>query len=303
MLAQAWHAMMGTRPVGADRRTALAKTGAPTRSPRVARAPVRWVASAGGDGANEPAPTVRSHKVRWNEKYTELAAFEREHGHVSVPPRDPFVDLNKWVVYQRKRRRLGTMSPEQEVKLDKLGVCWEPRTPRPDRRGMELRWNERFDELTAFVRSNNHTRVPSGDTKLHRWLHEQRRSFAKGKLAETRRVRLESIGVDLRSASRMTWGERVDELRLFREAHGHCNVPATWRHNPSLGSWVKHQRMQCRGGKLSDERYATLDALGFNWDPKKKESKTGGGGRSVVSRPRERVALGARTRRAGGAGE
>ena len=278
MLAQAWHAMMGTRPVGADRRTALAKTGAPTRSPRVARAPVRWVASAGGDGANEPAPTVRSHKVRWNEKYTELAAFEREHGHVSVPPRDPFVDLNKWVVYQRKRRRLGTMSPEQEVKLDKLGVCWEPRTPRPDRRGMELRWNERFDELTAFVRSNNHTRVPSGDTKLHRWLHEQRRSFAKGKLADARRVRLESIGVDLRSASRMTWGERVDELRLFREAHGHCNVPATWRHNPSLGSWVKHQRMQCRGGKLSDERYATLDALGFNWDPKKKESKTGGGG-------------------------
>ena len=77
MLAQAWHAMMGTRPVGADRRTALAKTGEPTRSPRVARAPVRWVASAGGDGANEPAPTVRSHKVRWNEKYTELAAFER----------------------------------------------------------------------------------------------------------------------------------------------------------------------------------------------------------------------------------
>ena len=287
-MAQPWRGTVAAaRPVGprvaAERREPRAPPlramrsplWAPTRATPRARAHVRLVAAAGADDS-ESAPAVRSHKVRWEEKYVELAAFVREHGHASVPPRDRWIDLNKWVVYQRKRRRQGIMSSEQETALDELGVCWEPRTPRPDRRGMEDRWREKFEELRSFVETNGHTRVPSGDTKLHRWLHEQRRSFAKGKLREPRRRRLEGLGVDLKSESRMSWEDRVEELKEFRSEHGHCNVPATWRHNPSLGGWVKHQRMQFRADKLNAERKRTLDALGFNWDPKKKDSRATG---------------------------
>ena len=57
--------------------------GAPTRATPRARAHVRRVAPAGADGG-ESAPAVRSHKVRWEEKYAELAAFVREHGHASA---------------------------------------------------------------------------------------------------------------------------------------------------------------------------------------------------------------------------
>ena len=142
------------------------------------------------------------------------------------------------------------MSSEQETAPDELGVCWEPR-PR-DRTAAGWK-TDGGRSSKSFLWPNNDTRVLGGYTKLHRWLHEQRRSFAKGKLREPRRRRLEGLGVDLKSESRRSWEDRVEELKEFRPEHGHCNVPRL-EHNPSLGGWVKHQRMQFRADKLNAER-------------------------------------------------
>lgn len=34
------------------------------------------------------------------------------------------------------------------------------------------------------------------------------------------------------------------ELKDFKEMHGHCRVPVSWKHNPQLGKRVKNQRQQ-----------------------------------------------------------
>jgi hypothetical protein len=35
------------------------------------------------------------------------------------------------------------------------------------------------------------------------------------------------------------WNQRLEEVKRFREAHGHCNVPARCAENPALGIWVR----------------------------------------------------------------
>ena len=68
------------------------------------------------------------------------------------------------------------------------------------------------------------------------------------------------------------WGQRLDEIRLFRKQHGHCLVPHTYPLNPQLARWVKRQRRQkklAEDGLLSTltvERMILLEDIGFIWD-------------------------------------
>jgi hypothetical protein len=61
------------------------------------------------------------------------------------------------------------------------------------------------------------------------------------------------------------WSLRFHQLAHYKRAHGHCNV--TRKDGPSLelGRWVAVQRVAKRKNKLSAEREATLNAIGFAW--------------------------------------
>jgi len=56
-----------------------------------------------------------------------------------------------------------------------------------------------------------------------------------------------------------------DALCKFHDEHGHCRVPAKWPKNQKLASWVATQRARKAEGKLSEDRIAKLNALGFSW--------------------------------------
>jgi len=71
------------------------------------------------------------------------------------------------------------------------------------------------------------------------------------------------------------WHGRLDELKEYKEMHGHVNVP---RNSSKLGEWCYCQRKQIRAynnnesGPLTKERKENLDALGFEWIRKRKRS-------------------------------
>jgi predicted helicase len=64
----------------------------------------------------------------------------------------------------------------------------------------------------------------------------------------------------------VSWDEWYGRLTLYKNREGHCSVPAQYKTSDGhrLGSWVSIQRLS---QKLSDERKARLDALGFDWAP------------------------------------
>ncbi|KAL3907782.1 MAG: hypothetical protein SGILL_008732, partial [Bacillariaceae sp.] len=58
------------------------------------------------------------------------------------------------------------------------------------------------------------------------------------------------------------------QLREYRILNGDCKVPQRYAANPKLGIWVKDQKANYRKGKLTKDRIANLDGLGFVWGQK-----------------------------------
>ena len=71
------------------------------------------------------------------------------------------------------------------------------------------------------------------------------------------------------------WNDRYEELKTFKQTHGHCMVPQKYADNPPLGTWVNKQWMEhnlLQDGKktsMTEDRYHKLKALGFVWAKRK----------------------------------
>jgi hypothetical protein len=168
--------------------------------------------------------------------------------------------LARWVVAQRQYRRLGELSKERIQLLDKLGFNWTPKSHG---------WRERLLELLEFKKLRGHCNVPKGypeNPKLAKWVSAQRVERSRNELSDERIRRLDKIGFEW-ALGGMTWDERFEQLRKFKERFHHCRVHARWKENPKLGGWVVTQRFDRRKGHLSEDKIRRLEGIGFDWSP------------------------------------
>lgn len=63
------------------------------------------------------------------------------------------------------------------------------------------------------------------------------------------------------------WFERYGQLVAYQKKHGSCDMPARWRENQKLATWVVNQRVNRKDGVLDKEKIALLDRIGFKWSP------------------------------------
>ena len=175
----------------------------------------------------------------------------------------------------------STIIPDQQVSAPQ-------KNQQPRFRGYQKeQWEERFEELCQFHKTNGHCQVQnteSGSRPLARWVKRQRYQYrlrmeGKPSAMTNERVKaLENLGFvwDSHSAA---WDERLKELVDFKTAHKHCNVPSNFPDNPSLASWVKCQRRQYklyREGQPSTmtiERIIELEKINFEWEIRSKGQK------------------------------
>ena len=99
-----------------------------------------------------------------------------------------------------------------------------------------------------------------------RAIHDRRRRARLGKPGKKPNRPLDQLAIS-RSSQRCdaAWERHFEELKAFRERHGHCNVSTQSKTDAALGRWIHVQRQQRMLGKLNEEQIARLDALGFAW--------------------------------------
>jgi len=136
----------------------------------------------------------------------------------------------------------------------------------------EALWEERFAEIRAFKEKHGHARVPTSwakNRRLGKWIMHQRELYRKGEMRRDRAERLDRVGKEWRSDTRVHAGQdrylaqMLARLSAYRKKYGHDGV--TRGRDRALHYWMNRQRLYRRAGQLSDERVAQLDAAKFPW--------------------------------------
>ena len=200
--------------------------------------------------------------------YRVLETYTREHGNPHVPRTHADTRLASWVWIQRQRRK-GTYKPkgvvdfmpvEQVSLLDKLGFRWDARADK---------WVENFETLKAFNAKHGHCDVgleETDDEDLKGWVRSQRAREVAGKLPTKQKQLLDGIGFNWHSEIRdRQWLEMYGHLKRYHTERGHADVPAKWKEDPKLATWVSNQRQRRKNGSLSEEEIQLLDELSLTW--------------------------------------
>ena len=93
----------------------------------------------------------------------------------------------------------------------------------------------------------------------------------KAKITPERIQILESIGFEW-DPQKVAWQRMYEQLQDFVRQHGHAKVPKGFVHNPELANWVRNQRLEHCNGRMTPERIALLDKLGFVWSQSNKST-------------------------------
>jgi len=220
-------------------------------------------------GASRATSGQPTDMAEWEEMYAALVAFKEQHKHCGVPkvyPDNP--KLGQWVTNQRTQHRNGKLSDGKTALLEAIGFLWEASLAKD-----EAEWEEMFTALVVFKKETGHCGVPLNhpdNARLGIWVMKQRAQHYRSRLSPERVALMEAFGFlwDASQASRIAaeimWDEMYSALEATKKETGHCQVPQNYPDHPKLASWVNSLRQNRR--KLSDERTALLEAIGFVWD-------------------------------------
>ena len=143
-------------------------------------------------------------------------------------------------------------------------------------RGRYKTFTDRVDDLKRYRAVHGHVNVKITDDKsLSQFCANARyarKNPGKGmQLTEERIASLDSVGFDWETQEYVTrtFDQRLEDLQDYKSKHGHCNVRIA--EDQSLGQFCANVRYTRRRPgkegtrKLSEDRIAKLDALGFEW--------------------------------------
>ena len=184
--------------------------------------------------------------------------------------------------------------------LNQLGFVFKTSPSVTRTSSFDRAWQQMYEQLIDYHKKHRHTNVPS-NTSLGQWCVRQRylyRLTGDQSLCKERVKKLNSLGFQWQTRYEVLWDKRVEELREFKEQHGHCMVPrrvtiqfysicvqCSWvliyncrdfisRNYPpnmQLSSWVATQRKYYnlkQNGKpsyLTNERQKQLEEMDFVW--------------------------------------
>ncbi|XGZ09555.1 Helicase associated domain protein [Peribacillus sp. RS7] len=197
------------------------------------------------------------YDYEWDMFYKELVEYKNEFGDCLVPSNYPKNErLAQWMTRQRTLQKKGDLSADKIAALDKLGFPWD---------ALEEKWNSKYQKLYAYqLEYGNCIVPPTYDKELNDWVKKQRKAFHSGMLDEDKKEKLDQLNFSW-SPLEETWNANYISLSEYKKVHGDCNVPARYKENPQLSTWVSDQRKSYKRETLPQEKIEKLEALGFVW--------------------------------------
>ena len=220
----------------------------------------------------ERAPAKQSGESRWEERIAQLAAFQKQYGHLHVTRHnETHRGLMHWRDNQRLRLKSGVMTAEQKARLDALGFEWEP--PGLSASKKDECWQKRLDAFIAYQERTGSAHVPATwkeDPGLAKWVLRMREHRNNGSLPSERKAQLDAAGFVWKSDLphfRDGWEGRFAQLAAFKQQHGHLHVTRKNQTHAGLMHWRDNQRLRLKSGAMTADQKERLDALGFEWEP------------------------------------
>ena len=133
----------------------------------------------------------------------------------------------------------------------------------------KLNFNLMMSLLEGFQKKHGHVHVPESHLaqRLGPWVAAMRCQAFSGKLKDSQIRRLREIGVLLNGQDEI-WRVQYQKLQDYQEQHSHCHV----HDDAELAAWTRSQRALHRQGKLSADRKALLESIGFDWNYQKPQT-------------------------------
>lgn len=218
-----------------------------------------------------------ARREEWNSAFDKAKRFYEANGHLSTQDKT----LSQWITYQRLHAK--QLSERQLTLLDSIRY--------KDAGGYRecdiTAWKEKISQLKeVYDRQGEFKRLPNA---LSTWISKQRRKARNGTLEPKKCSQLEEMGIDLSGnrgklvnypeiRDRARWNAQYENLKRFRQIHGHCNVPKRYLEDKSLAAWVSAQRrrylmLKKKDASSNPEWVERLEDIGFQWTCKQKRSQ------------------------------
>ena len=217
----------------------------------------------------------------WEKYYGALCRHKYEYGNIDIKAdytTEDGIDLGSWIANLRVARRSGRkgyyLTDERIAMLDKLGMIWDK---------LDYQWEKNYQACVEYYVKNHNLDIPAGYTtkeglRVGAWVRRMRKARdgrIKGAqpLTQDQIQRLDAIGMDWQDSFTKQWEYGYAQAKAYYEKHGDINVSVTYvdENGFPLGKWLRrHTEVNEKTGRasirLTQERKAKLDKLGFKWE-------------------------------------
>jgi superfamily II DNA or RNA helicase len=202
-----------------------------------------------------------------------LAAFRAREGHFRTPGDhiENQINLSNWASVRRKEHQEGRLSAERISALEGIGFPWD---------AFDHLWEQGYSALVEYKKRNGDCRVrnnfKAGEFNLGAWVAHQRTIRRRGRLAESKVARLNSLSFVWDAQSDVI--ERaIAALKSFKRRTGHLKIPRSHIENGfELGAWASSRRMKVVRDRTAPELLQRLQEIGFELVPHDASYERGG---------------------------
>lgn len=210
----------------------------------------------------------------WENRFSELEAFYKSHGHCNVPlNEEEHLDLGRFVAAQRHQYKLrmlngkGSMTDDRLAALESINFQFVLSSTSIETYESEMNWNDMYSKFKSFFYEHNHSTLSVGHP-LWKWAESQRVAYKTWQqkkdsfMTEEKIQQLNALKF-VWNSEEAQWINNYEELQNFEMHNGHVDVSSN--DNGQLHAWLQTQLEEYLNGSLDAVKYNALERVGVTF--------------------------------------